>query len=460
MKKSVALALAAAMSLSVAGTALANNPFSDVPQGHWAYDAVAQLEKDGLVTGYGDGTYRGDRAMSRYEMATVVAQLDDASGENAELINKLRSEFATELYNLGVRVDKLEKNASTIKFSGDGWIRYQSGGIAPLMSFKDNPNQREGKRWQSRIRINMNATINEKVKFLGRVKYQANTARTNPNNRDPAYSYTQDTFMDRAEIVWTNGTFQGRFGRIAPMIGQGLIWGNKSTDGVLLGYKTKKWDIFGGVLDYRPQDPPHGDSTSALPAAASKNATVVNVGYKFSDKFGLTAAYSNGHKSEAGTRDEAYPFELMAFGFSAQLGKDWKLNGEYIKNDSKWAVGRDGSKQDSGYWTRLTWKNANMAKPGTYSIFVEYMDLEAYAIDSATYGHMLNLSAGNGFNPTQYNGTGAAGAKGYGVVATYVVAKNINMQLMYHDLKPTDKVIKDAYGDYRNVYQFYTNFRF
>ncbi|MDL2281141.1 S-layer homology domain-containing protein, partial [Selenomonadales bacterium OttesenSCG-928-I06] len=42
------------MSLSVAGTALAQNPFNDVPQGHWAYDAVAQLEKDGLITGYGD----------------------------------------------------------------------------------------------------------------------------------------------------------------------------------------------------------------------------------------------------------------------------------------------------------------------------------------------------------------------------------------------------------------------
>ena len=43
---------------------------------------------------------------------------------------------------------------------------------------------------------------------------------------------------------------------------------------------------------------------------------------------------------------------------------------------------------------------------------------------------------------------------------TYVVAKNINMQLMYHDLAPTDKYIKNQFGDYRGIYQFYTNFRF
>ena len=402
MKKSLALAIAAAMSLSVAGTALAANPFSDLPQGHWAYDAVAQLEKDGLVTGYGDGTYRGDRALSRYEMATIVAQLDDATGENTELINKLRSEFATELYNLGVRVDRLEKKASTIKFSGDGWIRYQTGAIAPLMSLKDHPNQRQGSRWHSRIRINMNADINEKVKFIGRVKYQANISRKNPNNTDASTSYSQDTFLDRGEIVWTNGTFQGRFGRLSPTIGQGMIWGNKSTDGVLLGYKTKKWDIFGGVLDYRPQDPPHGDSTSGLPAAGSKNATVINIGYNFSDKFNMTVAYSDGHAKGDPTVGEYPEFDLLAIGFNAKLGKDWSLTAEYLKNQSDSAVSRRNpdDKQDTGLWARLTWKNINMAKPGTYSIYVEYMDFEAYAIDSATYGHMLALSAGNGYNPT------------------------------------------------------------
>ena len=39
----------------------AANPFSDVPRDHWAYDAVTQLAADGVVEGYGDGTFRGDR---------------------------------------------------------------------------------------------------------------------------------------------------------------------------------------------------------------------------------------------------------------------------------------------------------------------------------------------------------------------------------------------------------------
>ncbi|MDL2281128.1 S-layer homology domain-containing protein [Selenomonadales bacterium OttesenSCG-928-I06] len=459
MKKKVALALAAALSVSVAGTALANqNPFSDVPQGHWAYDAVAQLEKDGLITGYGDGTYRGDRAMSRYEMATVVAQLDDASGENAELINRLRSEFATELYNLGVRVDKLEKNASTIKFSGDGWIRYQYGGVAPLMSFKDHPDQRAGSRFHPRIRINMNANINEKVKFLGRVQYRYDAYRKNANESGPALSWSNDTYLDRAEIQWTNGTFQGRFGRITPQIGQGLIWfGGKPADGGLVGYKTKKWDVFGGVLDYRPQDPPHGDNTSTYSNAndnRSKIVSVANIGYKFSDKFGLTAAYSDSHD------ETVYPFEVLALGFGAKLGKDWSLNGEYLKNFANNSTSyKTVEDEDTGYWVRLKYKQENMSKVGSYSIYAEYMDLEPYSLDSSTYGHILGISAGNGYKKAAFGGTGAAGVKGYGIVATYVVAKNVNFQFMFHDLEPTAEDRKQ-WGDYRNVYQFYTNFRF
>ena len=72
MKKSVVLAMA--MALGVTASAYAANPFSDVPAGHWAYDSISKLAAAGVIEGYGDGTFRGDRLMTRYEMAQIVAR--------------------------------------------------------------------------------------------------------------------------------------------------------------------------------------------------------------------------------------------------------------------------------------------------------------------------------------------------------------------------------------------------
>ena len=58
MKKSLVLAMA--MALGVTASAYAANPFSDVPAGHWAYDAVNKLAAEGVVDGYPDGTYGGE----------------------------------------------------------------------------------------------------------------------------------------------------------------------------------------------------------------------------------------------------------------------------------------------------------------------------------------------------------------------------------------------------------------
>ena len=75
MKKSLVLAMA--MALGVTASAYAANPFSDVPAGHWAYDSVNKLASAGIVDGYGNGTFGGDRLMTRYEMAQIVAKVSN-----------------------------------------------------------------------------------------------------------------------------------------------------------------------------------------------------------------------------------------------------------------------------------------------------------------------------------------------------------------------------------------------
>ena len=122
MKKTLVSALSAALVIGAASTTFAAaNPFSDVPRDHWAYDAVTQLTADGVVEGYGDGTYRGDRNITRYEMAQMVAKAmakDNLSSSDRALVDRLAAEFADELNNLGVRVSNLERNADMVKWNG------------------------------------------------------------------------------------------------------------------------------------------------------------------------------------------------------------------------------------------------------------------------------------------------------------------------------------------------------
>ena len=126
MKKTLVSALATALVVGAASTTFAAaNPFSDVPRDHWAYDAVTQLAADGVVEGYGDGTFRGDRNITRYEMAQMVAKAmakGDMSASDRALVDRLAAEFADELNNLGVRVSNLERNADMVKWNGK--LRY------------------------------------------------------------------------------------------------------------------------------------------------------------------------------------------------------------------------------------------------------------------------------------------------------------------------------------------------
>ena len=69
-----AMAVATVLVFAMISPAFAQ-PFADTPTNHWAYDAIAELAAKGLVEGYPDGTFKGDRAMTRYEMAMVVARL-------------------------------------------------------------------------------------------------------------------------------------------------------------------------------------------------------------------------------------------------------------------------------------------------------------------------------------------------------------------------------------------------
>ena len=68
--------------------------FPDVPENHWAYEAVEAMAKSGLVKGYPDGEFKGDRTMTRYEFAQIVYNAIQAGAEvDARLVEEFKPEL-------------------------------------------------------------------------------------------------------------------------------------------------------------------------------------------------------------------------------------------------------------------------------------------------------------------------------------------------------------------------------
>jgi len=130
MNKSLVVVLTLLLVCVFAGTVFAAdaNPFVDVPKGHWAYNAVAQLAKDGILVGDSATIFNGDKVVTRYEMAKVVAnavsKMDKASAPDKAIINRLSNEFAEELGNLNVQVTNLEQKADKIHVGGFAMLKY------------------------------------------------------------------------------------------------------------------------------------------------------------------------------------------------------------------------------------------------------------------------------------------------------------------------------------------------
>jgi hypothetical protein len=101
----------------LASVAKAAGPFADLPADHWAYAAVEDLYEMGFMQGFPDGEFKGNRTLTRYEVAMLVARvwykMDEllaGGGVDAEAIakiEKLANEFRTELADLGVQVDNI-----------------------------------------------------------------------------------------------------------------------------------------------------------------------------------------------------------------------------------------------------------------------------------------------------------------------------------------------------------------
>ena len=177
MKKSLVSALSAALVIGAASTTFAAaNPFSDVPRDHWAYDAVTQLAADGVIEGYADGTFQGNRTMSRYEMAAITARAMQASNLDIgarSVLEKLEKEYGSELATLRAQVEQntedIRKNREAIeRFKVHGFVRTQ---------YDYDKNTDADTLDRSANRFYMDLRLDMKVNDIWTVKAQSETHR-------------------------------------------------------------------------------------------------------------------------------------------------------------------------------------------------------------------------------------------------------------------------------------------
>lgn len=169
MKHAFLKAAIAACFACAAVTVSAANPFTDVSADDWAYQAVASLSDEGVIDGYPDGTFRGDKHVTRYEIAQIVARLmakeDTLNASQKETLAKLSSQYANELKDLGVRIAELEKKRGTTDLITE--LRVQSIDRYDNV-FKGNVQKHN--EISTRVRLNTITPVNDRVHLYSRTE--------------------------------------------------------------------------------------------------------------------------------------------------------------------------------------------------------------------------------------------------------------------------------------------------
>ena len=388
MKKSLVLAMA--MALGVTASAYAANPFSDVPAGHWAYDAVNKLAAEGVVDGYPDGTYGGDKLMTRYEMAQIVAKAM-AKGAN---VDKLAAEFADELDSLGVRVANLEKKADNVKITGQ--IR---------ASYRDADDK--GHQGRLRTRLFVNGTINEDWTYIGRFE----------NNQyydgaDTTKGYSDAAGDDEVKFNWAYVI--GRVGGVKMEAGRQDFTNadvvDITGDGVKLAYgsdwQVKGWAFKGtsDVVDYKDTAMQDGDRVYVAAVEGAFGAVDTAVRYYKAD-----------------TVDEN---EIVEVALAGEVAKYLTLRGSWF-NGTVADKAEVGDFDTNGWLVGLSYRGAKASEVGSWGAYATYSD-RPYA----TYLLPTNFS-GYAVKPNDLHD--GDGYEGYEVGANVTLAKNIVAGVKYFD---------------------------
>lgn len=391
MKKKIVSALATALVVGATSSALAANPFVDVPRGHWAYSAVEQLANEGVIEGYGDNTYRGDRVITRYEMAQMVARAlarnpqattvgsTSISNTGRANLERLSAEFRDELDGFGVRLDELEKHADKVKWTGEVRYRYWNDKTAGQRQGKDNNSLQ--------LRLFPTAEINENWTAKARITATDNMKDDNSGDAALTFVYAEGKY----------DAFTVRLGRM-PLVTQ--------ADAMVDSGSMIADDFFSGLqLTSQFGDNITGYFNAGRVKKADKADYIGIEGvYDTHDALKLGAAFH--YFKNFGANDRKA--HILVGGASYQINDDMKVGGSIAHNNK-------ATDHKTAYNVELDYLGANRNDPGSWGAFAAYRYVGSQV----------------GFAPT-YDSYGAANnKKGFDIGATYAPYRNTFAKVSY-----------------------------
>lgn len=267
--KELMMAVASALMISAAPAmaAASDTLFNDVPTDHWAYGAVEQLAKDGILTGYSDKSFQGDKTITRYEMAQIVANarthMQKADAPDQELIDKLSDEFRDDLDALGVRVTRLEKKQENVRVTGSFAQEYER---AKHEGITNSDGSTVSPHWRKELKLNLDADVPKTaLTFHGTFTTQMDSYKGSGFNTEEAEDETWNGGHERSNVMrpetyYVGGPIDktgldGKFGAFYTGVQSDFV-----NHAVLRGFDVshqdkKNWfSVFTGRLDVKDSD--------------------------------------------------------------------------------------------------------------------------------------------------------------------------------------------------------------
>jgi len=408
MTRKLALVLAVVFVLSIASTAFAAT-LVEVPASHWAYQSAAKLAAAGIINGYSNDTFQGEKILTRYEFAIITAKamINQEKATDAQVIEiaKLQAEFSDELQKLGIRATTQEKKGDKLKFSGEVRTRYEWA--------KDSPyDEHNG----SRLRLVMKAQLTDDLVFTG--KYEGETAfggATNENGH-----LTQAYIMGKAL-----GFDLMILGRQNLFLGQGLLAeADGPADGLVFGsfISGNKLLVVGGCVE-----------------TAGYKYIVGNVGYTANKDLSLSVSYAKDTDNDL--------YNDLSAGFNYKGIPNIGLTFEYGKNSAEFVKAANNGKSAKALMAKAKYLGADGTKPKSYGLWVGYrqadprFDTFGFTTLNNDYARISNTGTGT-LLYEDYSVGALKNVKGFQYGVEYTVFENAIATIMYNDLedKRTGKI--------------------
>jgi hypothetical protein len=431
--------------VSIAGTAFAaNRNFDDVPRNDWTYGAVNKLLQVGVIDDYDDKTFKGEKIVTRYEMALIIRRAIEKSEkiekidiETKTLINKLATEYGSELKDLGVGTINQsaveDKKANVIDWSGSNFrIRYDrkttttaKGTVTSTSRPKD---------------------FNYNLELVGHAQFAPGwTAEIRlEGNKD-------SNGVDNAAADNLSGDFDIEQMFVTGPVGQGTLKVGRFKNNPIIGFVNKEFAegirySFGKVvktnITWAKNDSKYTyaktdtvkSSSAGLAGESSMNpgygTNVASIDSKYSlDKTTdlFTAFYftnSSNSNYKAG--------RIFESAFAKKFTPDVVLRGNYVQSNR--------ADNNHAYYASIAYKKADLAKVGSYGWVLEGVrneakatiktdsDIKDYAYDSTKTGLMTNDG--------EILSSITNGQKGFDIVYQYIPVQNTKFTGRYLYAKP------------------------